>query len=210
MEHIDAEEGGERAGRVAAPCAGPAGIRQIDALRRPQVDEPRVPTPAVDAGEMRRVEIARPPGELPARAGRNRRRAGRFRCRPPAHRRARSRGTRRSRPRWLGGCGERPAHRAGLPPASCRGCRNRRRIEAWLRTHSWPATTPHEAMPCRCGQKRIRRRSADFEGPFVVFTGRMGENPTQGGEKAENKDPGRIFAECANSSPCWRRSAPQR
>ena len=42
-------------------------------------------------------------------------------------------------------------------------------------------------MPCRSGQRRIRRGPADFEGPFVVFTGRMGQNPTEAGEKAENK-----------------------
>ena len=51
---------------------GPGGIGEVDALRRAQVCEPRVPPPGLDAGEMRRVDIARPPGQLRRAAGEGR------------------------------------------------------------------------------------------------------------------------------------------
>ena len=68
VQHVDAQHGGER---PAAPLARPRPVRigKIDALRRAQVRKPRLRAPGGDAGKMRVVEIARPPGQLRRAAG---------------------------------------------------------------------------------------------------------------------------------------------
>src|ERR1039458_1546434 len=64
VQHVNAEHGGERSPGLPVRCPRPSGIGEIDALWRTQVCKPRVPSPSLDAGEMRWVNIARPPGEV--------------------------------------------------------------------------------------------------------------------------------------------------
>ena len=86
-----------------------------------------------------------------------------------------------------------PAVRRGR---RCRFCRNRRRIQAWLRTHH-VLNDAHLAMPDRRGQRRIRRGLQARGSAFVVFmrydrakfmrTRRAAQSPRRLAKRPNNK-----------------------
>ena len=180
---------------VSAPPAlpirrpSPSRIGEVDALRRAQVGKPRVPPPGLDAGEMRRVDIARPPGEL-RRASRKRGgvlpgAAAEFQH--VARLRAQEAGYRRPDGVVVAVKGR------AIQPAVGRGrlaglFRIRRRIPPWQ---------PPACVRCALQLTVVRRRGQTpiidaccgiTQASFVVFTGTIGQYLAASGQARDRSD----------------------